>query len=109
MVGTASLIYVVALALLAVPDLAVPVLVSINCLRECLPALRAFSGIALDVASGKMYWGDQDTANIQRANLDGRGERSRSQLLLKLGGTEIVLILAVNILAVKFWLLIFGC
>ena len=38
-----------------------------------------------------------------------RGERSRSQLLFKLGGTENMRILAVNILAVKFWLLIFGC
>ena len=39
----------------------------------------------------------------------GHGERSRSQLLFKLGGTENMRILAVNVLAVKFWLLIFGC
>ena len=29
------------------------------------------SGIALDVAGGKMYWTDLDTDKIQRANLDG--------------------------------------
>ncbi len=29
------------------------------------------SGIALDVAGGKMYWTDWDTRKIQRANLDG--------------------------------------
>ena len=29
------------------------------------------SGIALDVAGGKMYWTDWDTGKIQRANLDG--------------------------------------
>ena len=39
----------------------------------------------------------------------GHGERSRLQLLFKLAGTENMQILAVNILAVKFWLLIFGC
>ena len=44
----------------------------------------------------------------------GHGERSRSQLLFKLGGTENMSILAVNVLAVNFWLLTcwlltFGC
>ena len=28
-------------------------------------------GIALDVASGKMYWTDSEADKIQRANLDG--------------------------------------
>ena len=28
------------------------------------------NGIALDVAGGKMYWTDANTAKIQRANLD---------------------------------------
>ena len=35
----------------------------------------------------------------------GHGERSRSQLLLKLAGTENRVNLAVNVLAVEFWLL----
>ena len=33
--------------------------------------LRVQSGIALDVAGGKMYWTDYGTDKIQRANLDG--------------------------------------
>ena len=36
--------------------------------------------------------------------LRGHGERSRLQLLFKLGGTENMLILAVNVLAVNPWL-----
>ena len=37
--------------------------------------------------------------------LPGHGERSRSQFFFKLGGTENMSILDVNVLAVNFWLL----
>ena len=36
---------------------------------------------------------------------EGHGERSRLQLPFKLGGTENISILAVNVLTVNFWLL----
>jgi hypothetical protein len=35
--------------------------------------LRIPWGIALDVASGKVYWTDAGSDKIQRANLDGSG------------------------------------
>ena len=31
------------------------------------------SGIALDVAGGKMYWADRNANKIRKANLDGSG------------------------------------
>ena len=39
--------------------------------QDLITGLRAPSGIALDVAGGKMYWTDTGTDKIQRANLDG--------------------------------------
>ena len=63
-----------------------------------LPSSGASSGPASERSSG-----------VRRVQLSpgfrSRGERSRLQLLLKLGGTENMSILAVNVLAVNFWLL----
>jgi len=38
--------------------------------------LGHLGGITLDVAGGKMYWGNLDAGQIQRANLDGSGVES---------------------------------
>ena len=38
---------------------------------DLVTGLSSPSGIALDVAAGKMYWTDLNTGKIQRANMSG--------------------------------------
>ena len=80
-----------------------------------MPALCAFRGDGLlppSRGSGRVGVPHRHRGGPAGDVLEGaprghrrHGERSRLQLLFKLAGTENMLILAVNVLAVNFWLL----
>ena len=80
-------------------------------LRLCA-GLLVHCGVRLTACGAHMHFNsgaNSGTDSSADCSADRHGERWRSQLLFELGGPEIVLILAVNILAVNIWLLIFGC
>jgi hypothetical protein len=59
----------------------------------------ALGGIALDVSAGKMYWTDNATDKIQRANLDG----SSVEDLVTIAGTSILRDIALDVSAGKMY------
>ena len=71
------------------------------------PRHRAGASVQAD-PEGEDAAQEREDPPLQREGVpcSGRGERLRSQLLLKVAATENMLILAVHVLAVQIWLLL---